>query len=516
VAPVSRLDRFLKGALDPVEGAAQLMANSLPSGFVERMNRINNAMADYGLTARIPEGGMNQLVAENEAAYQKGRAAAGSTGLDAYRLAGNIASTLPLAAAAPAAPTLAGRAAVGAVLGGTQGAVQPVTEGDYWAEKGKQAGIGTLVGGAAPVVLGGIARVVSPKASTDAGLQALRAEGVKPTIGQALGGRAASIEERLQSLPILGDMIHRARGQTLETFNKAAINRAVAPIGGSVDDIGQAGIDKAHTLLSQYYDDALAKIKGVKFDAQFDAELMRLKQMARNLLPAMSRKFGGYVDDVMQGRMSPNRSMLGDVYKKVDSEIGKAAAKYGKSSVASEQELGDALSQLQNLLKQQAMRTNPEAAKMIQAADAGWANLVRIEKAAEAAHNAGGVFTPAQLNMAVRSADTSVRRSAVARGKALMQDLGSEAQKVIGSKYPDSGTAGRVALGLGAVGSGYISPAIPVGLAAGGAMYTRPVQNALVAMVANRPQAAATAANSLRRLAPYLAISAPAGNALLE
>lgn len=516
VAPATRTDRFVKGATDLVEGGAQLLANAMPASIVERINKLNNELADLGIVGRIPEGGMNQLVAENEAAYQASRKAAGSTGIDAYRLAGNIASALPLAAGIPAAATTAGRVAMGAGIGGGQAALQPVTEGDYWTEKTKQAGTGGAFGAAIPLAGAALSRVISPKASVDAGLKALRSEGVKPTIGQALGGRMASAEERLQSVPILGDMIHRAKGQTLGTFNKAAINRALAPIGEKIDDIGQSGVDKAHKMLSQYYDDALDKIKGVKFDAQFDAELIQLRQMSENLLPGMSRKFGKYVDDVLLHRMSPSRSMLGDVFKKVDSELGQASSKFGKSAVASEQELGDALAQLQNILKQQAMRANPEAAKLLRAADTGWANLVRIERAAEAAKNAEGVFTPAQLNQAIRAMDTSVRHNAVARGKALMQDLGTAGQKVIGSKYPDSGTAGRLALGTAAVGAGYINPAIPIGLAAGGAAYTRPTQNALVRLIADRPAVAQNVANELRRLSPYLAVSAPVGNALLQ
>ena len=374
--------------------------------------------------------------------------------------------------------------------------------GEYVKEKGgkpTQQLAASIAGGVlVPTSLKGAASVLSPKASTNPQLQALRAEGVKPTIGQAMGGRAAIAEEKLQSVPILGDMIHRARGQTLESFNKAAINRALEPIGKKVDGVGHAAIKEAGDALSKTYDDALGQVKNVRFDAKFDADTMQLRQMASGLSTEMRRKFERILNETVIRKMSPQRSMMGDAYKAVDSEIGLVASRYGKSSVASEQELGDALSQLQALLKEQMMRSNPQIAAKLKAADTGWANLVRIEGAAKAAKNAEGIFTPAQLNAAIQSADTSVRGRAVSRGTALMQDLGIGGQKVLGSKYPDSGTAGRLAMGGAAVGAGVYNPLIPASLAVGGSLYTRPVQNALVSMLADRPEAAQLLARQLR------------------
>ena len=64
---------------------------------------------------------------------------------------------------------------------------------------------------------------------------------------------------------------------------------------------------------------------------------------------------------------------------------------------------------------------------------------------------------------AVRQADRSKRKRAVAAGNALMQDIGEEAQ-ILGNKVPDSGTAGNLItnnllLGTaGGAGMGLISP----------------------------------------------------------
>ena len=85
--------------------------------------------------------------------------------------------------------------------------MNPVTSGDFVDEKLKQVALGSAFGGAVPMVTGGLARMVSPKASVNPKLEMLKAEGVKPTIGQTLGGWANAVEEKAQSLPIVGDAI---------------------------------------------------------------------------------------------------------------------------------------------------------------------------------------------------------------------------------------------------------------------------------------------------------------------
>ena len=131
--------------------------------------------------------------------------------------------------------------------------------------------------------------------------------------------------------------------------------------------------------------------------------------------------------------------------------------------------------------------------------------MVRIEGAGTAAKAKEGVFTPGQLLNAIRQNDSSVRDRATSRGAALMQDWATQGQKVLGDKYPDSGTAGRMFLGGGALASGAVNPAIPIALAGGAAAYTSPIQKALVAAVSKRPKDAARLAAMLRQGSPVLA-----------
>lgn len=507
-APMSRLEKIGMGAADPIHGGAQLLTKMLPDAVVSAGNDLNNWLADNtGLVARLPEGGVDQQVREREAAYQQQRAAAGESGFDGYRTIGNVVSPANLAIASrlPAAASFAGRVAVGAAGGGGSAALNPITQGgDYWSQKGTQVGAGAAFGGAVPAATGAVARVISPKASLNPNVQLLRGEGVTPTVGQALGGRFNALEERLTSVPLMGDAISSARARSLEQFNNAAINRAAGQVGAKVSGAGQGAIREAGDVLSQSYDDALSQIKVVRFDQTFAQDLSQLKKMAQGLTPPMRAKFNAKLDEVVGSRMSGTGSMLGPTYKKVDSEIGQLASKFGKSSAASESELGDAFAQLQNLLKQQAMRSNPVAARAMEQSDAGWANLVRIEGAGKLGKNGEGVFTPGQLNTAIQQADDSVRGRAVSRGTALMQDLGNAGQQVLGNKVPNSFTTDRALVAGGGLGAYFIDPLIPAGLLTGAAMYTKPMQTLLSGAVASRPQSAQAVAKALRKASPGL------------
>jgi hypothetical protein len=514
--PMDRGEKVGFGMMDPIHGGAQLLEKVLPQGFLDAGNRANNWIADKtGLLAKVPEGGVDQMVKEREAQYQANRAAGGESGFDGYRTIGNVASPANLAIAAklPAAATALGRVGAGSAGGALTSALNPVAEGEFATEKAKQVGLGAAFGGAVPALMGGISRIISPKASVNPDLALLKEAGVKPSIGQSLGGWANSAEEKLMSVPLIGDAIGSARRRALEQFNEAAINRAVAPVGGKVQGVGQEAVAKAGDTVSQAYDDVLAGLKTVKFDKQFAGEMQQLKTLAQSLTPEMRKKFNSTLTNTVGMRTSKAGGMTADTFKKVEGDVGKLASSYRGSSTASERELGDALTQLQALMRDQVARTSPAASKAMREADEGWANLVRVEGAAKAAANSDGVFTPGQLNTAIRVADKSTRKRAVARGEALMQDLGSAGQNVLGNKVPDSGTAGKLLLpGSAIAGLGIYEPTMA--LAAGGGaltsalLYTPAGQNALRTLVSSRPELAGPIAEALRKSSPALV---PAG-----
>jgi hypothetical protein len=519
-APVSTFDKIVKGARDPLDGAAQLLTHILPQSVVDAGNEANNWIADKtGLVAKLPErdvsslvtgkgSGIDALLAKQEADYQAGRKAAGESGFDGWRTVGNVVSPVNLALPTLKGATTLARAGSGVVTGAANGLISPaVGGGDFWDQKSKQVASSAAFGGVAPIIAGAAARAISPKASVNPDLKLLKSEGVTPTIGQTLGGRWNALEEKLTSLPIMGDMISSARKRSMDQFNNAAINRAASPVGARVQGSGQNAVLEAGNSLGAAYDKGKAQLGHFQIDGQGAQELGTLRQMA-DTLPDKERAAFDKVWQLVSHEVTPNGSITADSFKILDSKIGKEAARFSKSSDAYQQQAGDALAELQRVITENAKRANPQAAEALSKADKGWANLVRVEGAAKAAKNNGGVFTPAQLNSAIQQADSSVRGRAVARGTALMQDLGNAGQNVIGNKVPNSFTTDRAMLGLGGVGAAAINPAIPAALAAGGALYTSPIQKLFSAIVSERPNSANAISQALREASPRLSLPA--------
>jgi hypothetical protein len=116
------------------------------------------------------------------------------------------------------------------------------------------------------------------------------------------------------------------------------------------------------------------------------------------------------------------------------------------------------------------------------------------------------MFTPAQLAQAVRAQDTSVGKGASATGQALMQDLAEQGTNILGSKVPDSGTAGRLALlGGGAAAGSATGTAMPLAaaLTAGSLPYVG--RKATAAVLTKRPESAKKLAELIRKSSPYIA-----------
>lgn len=509
--PMSRMEKVAKGAMDPIEGGAQLLTNMLPDGMVNAGNKLNNWIADKtGLVAKIPEGGMNALVKQNEKEYQAKRAAAGESGFDGYRTLGNIASPANIAIGAklPAAASLAGRVGVGAGGGALSAALNPVFDNNFAQGKAEQVAMGAAFGGAMPALTGGIARAISPNASKNANVSLLKKEGVQPTIGQTLGGWANTMEEKAQSLPIVGDAITAARQRANEQMNKAAFNRALAPIGEKLPNgqaLGGSAVEYTSAKLGQAYDNLLPKLT-TQADGQFVQGVQSLKSMVNQgaLDPKYSRLFDKTLQDRVLDKFQGQNTMTGQTLKDTESFLTNEIKRFGLSQDPDARLLGDAFKELQGQLRQLVTRSNPQHADELKAINTGWANFKRVQNAAGKIGADEGVFTPAQLQNAVRAMDKSKDKARFAEGNALMQDLSGAAKTQMSGKVADSGTAGRLMMGSGALGAGLVNPLIPASLIAGAGMYSSPMQSLLRGAVSYRGSFADPAANALRQAAPML------------
>jgi hypothetical protein len=146
--------RVAMGAASPLVGAAQLGAN-IGSKMSPYLPGYEEGQLDVGQW-------VNQKLGEIEASKQRGMAARGNEGYDWPGLLGSMgtggAIGKEMGALLPKAQGLFGRMGVGAAQGAVAGGTQPVTsdQGDYFQQKGVQAGIGSLVVGAVPALSAGV------------------------------------------------------------------------------------------------------------------------------------------------------------------------------------------------------------------------------------------------------------------------------------------------------------------------------------------------------------------------
>lgn len=517
----------VQGMDDGLNAVKQLgvhSVQSLPSGvasFIEKMPLIGPAVKMLGM---VPAQQVDNTISQQDQQYAASRAAAGQTGIDWGRGVGNAAVTAPLALAAPetAGMGLLGKAGVGATLGSVYGAASPVTSGsDFWTQKAKQAGIGAAVGGIAAPVTSAIGGALS--GVQDTAQSALQRAGVTMTPGQILGGAWKATEDKLTSVPILGDLIKGAQQRSVQSFNNATYNQVLAPLGQMYSGpVGTEGVAAVQKTIGNAYDSALSKMTFNAQDPGFQAELAKVAQMAQSLPDAQKQQFLNLVQTQIVGKLSPQGVMTGDTLKGVQSELGRVARGYSGDASFDTRTLGAAVGAVKTAIDNSLPNYNaPEAVAGLQAANAAYANFVRLRAAAasQAAMNNGGVFTAGQLNNAVRGADKSVGKGATATGNALMQDFSTAGQSILGNKYPDSGTAGRGLLatigGLGVAGlaghelvpPGLLLPAAgAIGL--GAIPYTGIGQKLTQGLLMNRPQAAQAVGSAITRygtpLAPVL------------
>lgn len=526
----------LYGGMEAIGGAAQLGARGLESATQagnQQFGDLARSMQAKGMPVLDPAQAAAQATRDRVAAEEANRSdermfrqdwmdGRDTTAADIGRVAGGIAATLPLTYALPGAraATIPGKIGAGALAGGVSGAMQPVSEGDYWPEKRKQLTTGAVTGGVASGLLGLASKAM--QGSSNPALRELADSGVRPTPGQAMGGAANTAEQKMMSAPLLGDMIRSGRNRAIDQFDRATINKVLKPIGEKIDDsapLTRETIDDVASKVSDAYDNLLPKLT-LKADNQFLSEVQNLRTLAQNLPPEMAATFNKTLKTQVLDNVAQSGQMTGETMKAVESELGRLRTLYGRSALGSEQELGRAIGELQSVLRTATERSNPMFKGKLAANNKAYALLKRLEGATAYVGGESGKFSPNQLVSAVKAADKSRGKSSFARGNALMQDWAEGGKQVLGNTVPDSGTAGRIAMNAGtgaalAGGTALLSPYI-AGAGLLGIPYA-PLLRDLPGYLAKSPNAygklGSTAVNALTPAAAY---GAPIGYGLLN
>lgn len=299
--------------------------------------------------------------------------------------------------------------------------------------------------------------------------QLLVNEGVSLTPGQIKGGAVQRLEEAGTSVPFLGDAIRGAQRRGIETFDRAAINRSLAPIGQELPaglTSGHQAIAYARTHLSNAYDNLLPNLRGdlnavpgagalpamagQPAPPSFRQELSTIRAMGNNMPQPQRGQLGRIIDREVVNRFTPQGLASGETLKNIESELNQIAKDFRKSDNYDTRILGSAVEEVQASMRRMIENVNPNYQGELAKINEGYANFKKVQIAAGGVGARDGVFTPAQLQSAVRRQDTTKDKRAFSEGDALMQDLSGSGRNVLAPRVPDSGTPFRVAAMLAA------------------------------------------------------------------
>jgi len=179
--------------------------------------------------------------------------------------------------------------------------------------------------------------------------------------------------------------------------------------------------------------------------------------------------------------------------------------------------LGSALGDVRQVLRDAFSRGSaPSDVAQLNATDLAYKRLMILNRASTSSAAPEGVFGPTQLFSAVKAADPTLGKRAMAKGTAEMQDLADTAKTILGKTVADSGTPERAAMMWGAhelapaLGLGAAAAAEPgllttmaTGIGAHALMYTNPAQAALRGISQGGARTRSGVAGMLRSVSPY-------------
>lgn len=383
-------------------------------------------------------------------------------------LAGNIGGGALAAAGAELAAARAGLAGVRGMIAGD--AAYGAAYGAGSADEGSRllgaatgAGVGVVGGQIGRGVVNAGGRVIA--GARDAATRRLTEAGVPLTVGQIAGrggvvGRTVKgLEDKLESIPLLGDAIRARRTEGFQAFNQRAFDEALETVGPRASrEIGEEGVDAAKAQIGDAYDQALNGAR-VALDKSFAADMTRIAAIAKRLHPEIRGDFVNIVREEI-APIAAAGGFTGREFQAIRRVIRKEKAAWENAPRG--HRYGKALDQLETSLEMLVRRQAPDAVPALNAADAAYRKMMVVENAVGRGINAGGVFTPAQLGTSAKQAGQNYGGRGASTRRDFF-DLQRAGQEVLPSQVPNSGTADRLAAAA-------VLPILPA--AVGGAGYS--------------------------------------------
>lgn len=298
-------------------------------------------------------------------------------------------------------------------------------------------------------------------------------EGIYPTLGGMKGGVVKSLEDKALSIPLFGDAIAMGRKNAINQFNDAALRRGGIP-EEAVNQIGHDGFSQLDDYFNKQFGDALGGVRFDMTDPRIQQAIDRALQQRgaqADTIDAVNGFFRGqYAQRGINPNPAPGNSLMnsapvptlstGQDFHNLLRDIRTRSQALRKSSNIAEQDAGYVLrgmyDDIQGIAGKQGY-SDPgalDAFNKVRQQYAAVAPAYRAGQLNTVATQQGGIFSPKQYaNANANNMKAMGQVSQLRQGQGYNQQFADDAVKTLGNNYPDSGTAGRMLLGLEVGGS---------------------------------------------------------------
>lgn len=368
--------------------------------------------------------------------------------LDAFREQAPIASYGAEAVASIPSALLggAGLARLGATGVGKIGAIESAIYGAGVGESPEERAFGAGTGAVLGAGVTKVAEKLLPKKSEVA--KKLQEKGIPLTPGQSLRDQGSigsslitALEDLTTSYPGAGAVIQGKRLETLQKTNQVLINEAVEPLGIKIPKNlkPREAFEFVQDKLDDKYAEILPKLS-VSNLGNFESKV--LNAIEQSILdPKEQERVLKIVNKTILSQIKEG-SISGNSLKNAQTDLRKLSSSYKKKG-GFEGDVGEVLSDIKRLLENEIDVQNIESVEL-KKINQVYRNMIPINKAMENAIINEGIFTPAQLLRAIRKQDETLRKRQTIAGKQPLQETAEQAQQVLGSQFPETGTASRL------------------------------------------------------------------------
>ena len=473
------------GFADEIEAFVRSAVNSNASyadTLKEVRNKINKFRQDNPVAAYGTEIAGAILPSVAAAFIPGGQAVAAST-------VGRVGQAAKALGLGKKGQTVAKSSAVGAGGSGLYG----FGAGEGLEDSIKSAGVSAAIGAVANPAIQAIAPRITQSAKellkpNKAGIP----QGVPLTPGQAVGDSGLigkglkTLEEKVSgNVFLIGDAVESALQRSQKGFNKAAVEEALKDINVKVPKNleGRRLIGFGQNVLKSQYAKTLGKMK-LTDEAAMNSEISKLtNDLSDEIKKDITDRASRYITKKFtDGQMSGNN------IKKAQTLLRRDIQRLQRSGSELDAQKADALMDIRSVLSNELQKANPKLAPVLNNIDKSYGKF-EIVRNASIRRKVSEDFTPGDLLQASAKSDVTKRQSKFSSGDARMQNFAQNAQNIIGSTVPNSGTAGRMEAnrmltggGMG-IGATQVDPLTAGLTVASPLMYSRfgvPITRALV------------------------------------